>query len=429
MSDDLSSELASLRIDRSQPPPNSGARWRWAIGAMLLAGVSFGAVLWGLPFLEAKVFKTPVAVTEIALVSPAQASVELTSTGYVTPQQVSRVVPKVGGRVARVAVVQGQRVSAGDLLLELDLADHEAALAVARSRVAAAEARHATARADVETSRAQFEEATLQARRQRALANAQVVGSAAAEDLEARGKALESGVGAAEARAKAAGAEVQAARAELHALKVNGKSLSLHAPIDGTIITKPPEVGEFVGPQPAGISVDMGGIEIANLATLLVETDVPEARLHLVKVGGPTEIVLDAFPSVRYRGEVLELTPRVNRAKATVTVKVRFVDSTENALPDMAARVSFLTNALDAEAMKETPKTVVPGDAVADRGGAKVVFVLESGGAVRMVPVTLGEAFGSGFVIEQGPAPGTRVVKAPPATLSHGQKVKEETGT
>ena len=48
----------------------------------------------------------------------------------------------------------------------------------------------------------------------------------------------------------------------------------------------------------------------------------PEGRLHLVKLGGPCEIVLDAFPAVRFRGEAMEIVPKVNRAKATVTVKV-----------------------------------------------------------------------------------------------------------
>ena len=101
-----------------------------------------------------------------------------------------------------------------------------------------------------------------------------------------------------------------------------------------------------MGPQPAGIATDMGGVEIADFTTLMVETDVPEQRLHQVKMGGPAEIVLDAFPNRRYRGKAVEVTPKVNRAKATVTVKVAFVDENEGVLPDMAARVSFLSGEL-----------------------------------------------------------------------------------
>src|SRR5207247_984876 len=135
-------------------------------------------------------------------------------------------------------------------------------------------------------------------------------------------------------------------------------------------------VGEFVGPQPAGIAVDMGGVQISDFSSLVAEIDVPEGRLHLVKMGGPAEIQLDAYPDRRYRGKTLEVTPTVDRSKATVTVRVSFVDPPDGALPNMAARVSFLENEVDADAIKAPPKTIVPGKAIADRNGAKVVFVV-----------------------------------------------------
>ena len=90
---------------------------------------------------------------------------------------------------------------------------------------------------------------------------------------------------------------------------------------------------------------------------------------------------------------------------------------------DMSARVSFLSEALDEAAMKEPPKIVVPGAAVTERGGVKVVFVVE-GDRVRMVPVTLGPAFGSGFELQNGPRPGTQVISTPAPELKDGQKVK-----
>jgi HlyD family secretion protein len=190
-------------------------------------------------------------------------------------------------------------------------------------------------------------------------------------------------------------------------------------------MNKPPQLGEYIGPQPPGISIDMGGFELADFSSNVVEADVPEARLHVVEVGGPTEIVLDAYPAKRYRGRVKEITPKVNRSKATVMVRVEFVDEKDGVLPEMAARVSFLSGELDAQAVKEPPKKIVPKSAVAERAGAKVVFTLE-GDKVRMLPVRVGESFANGFVLAQGPNPGTRVVSSPPATLQDGQRVKEK---
>jgi multidrug efflux pump subunit AcrA (membrane-fusion protein) len=157
----------------------------------------------------------------------------------------------------------------------------------------------------------------------------------------------------------------------------------------------------------------------------MVETDVPEQRLQMVKLGTPTEIVLDAFPSRRYRGVASEITPQVNRSKATVIVRVGFVDEKEGVLPDMAARVSFLSAPLDAKALKEPPKIIVPSSALAERAGGKVVFSVEDN-VVRMLPVKLGPAFGRGFELVDGPRPGTRLVASPPETLADGQRVKEK---
>jgi RND family efflux transporter MFP subunit len=426
MADDLSSELASLKISRDEPPRSSSGIWRALIWTAVVLGALALAWTFSAPLLKAKFLREEVALTEIAVVSPAQAQIMLTSSGYIVPQKLSSVAPKVPGRVQSIHVIQGQHVKMGDLLFELDPADEEAQVATGSSQVAASQARVMRARAEVETAKAQLAETEIRAARERKLASEGVGTQGAAEDLEARVASLRQQVRAAEAAEKAAQAETYAAGKQVDALKINLNNLSLFAPISGTVLNKPPVVGEFVGPLPAGVSVDMGGVEIADLSTQVVETDVPEGRLSLVKVGGPTEIVLDAFPQKRFRGRTIEITPQVDRAKATVLVKVKFEDDLSGVLPDMSARVSFLSEELDAEAMKEEPKTIVPDSAVVERDGAKVVFVYDEG-KVRLTPVTLGPAYGRGFELEAGPIAGTKLVSDPAPTLTDGQSVKEKT--
>jgi len=408
VSDQLSSDLASLKIDRA-PPARTRGLPRPVLWLAVLGALGFVAYSYGLPYVEARVFRPEVTLTEVTVHSPAQASIELTSTGYVEPQLVSRVAPKVPGRVARVYAREGDRVKAGQLLLELEQADREAGIQSARMRAAAAQARVATARANLA-------ETQQQARRQRQLAERGVAPSANAEDLEARAESLEQAARASEAEVKASEAEVAALRVDLQYMRVT-------APIDGTVISKPPEIGELVGSDFAGASEKV--IELADFTSLMVETDIPEGRLHMVKMGSPCEITLDAFPGRRYRGEAVEISPRVSRAKATVGVKVKFVDPAENVLPDMSARVSFLSAPLDPAAMKAETKNVVPATALADRGGAKVVFVLEDQ-TVRLRTVTLGGKLGPGYELIEGPLPGARLVAQPPETLVDGQRVKEK---
>jgi HlyD family secretion protein len=414
MADQLSSDLAALRIERT-PARRQGGGWLGRIVAVLiLAGVGVGAYVVGMPYLEVKVFKTEIEVTEVALVSPAQATIELTSTGYVVAQAVSKVAAKVPGKVVKSNVREGAKVKAGDVLFELDPVDVRAAIATAASQVAAARAR-------AQTARATLAEARVQLTRAQAMAKDGIGPKSTAEDLETRVTSLEQSV-------KASDAEAQAASAQVGALNVTLSSYKVITPLNGTVVNKPPEVGEMVAPQPAGIAVDMGGVEVADFDTLEVETDVPEQRLSQVKIGGPCEIVLDAYPTKRFRGKAHEITPRVNRTKATVVVKVAFVDDREGVLPDLAARVSFLSSELDKAELKQPPKTIVPSDAIATLGGVKVVYVVDDG-KVRATPIELGPAFGSGFEVARGPGAGTKLVKSPPAGLADGQRIKEKGGS
>ena len=74
--------------------------------------------------------------------------------------------------------------------------------------------------------------------------------------------------------------------------------------------------------RPVGDANGVYADGLVRVPIVVVETDVPEARLHLVKAGTPCEIVLDAYPARRYRGVTEELGKRINRAKATVVAKV-----------------------------------------------------------------------------------------------------------
>ena len=141
-----------------------------------------------------------------------------------------------------------------------------------------------------------------------------------------------------EASIHASEAEVRAQQAEVVAQDVNLSLLRFNAPFAGTVLNRAPEPGNVVGPaQPP--------LEIADFDSIVVEVDVPEARLHLVHLGDPCEIALDAFPDHHYRGTVHEIGSRVDRARATLPVRVRFAEPYTGVLPDMSARVSFLHQA------------------------------------------------------------------------------------
>ena len=332
-------------------------------------------------------------MTEIALVSPAQAQVELTSTGYVVPQVEVDVSSKLVGRVEKATVREG---SVGQARARSCSSSMRATSAPRSPALRPGSRRRVPGRPRREPSSPRR---TLQLQREQKLAASGAVGTATADDLAARAKSLEEQVHATEA-------DVAASQTEVTALSVNLANTTIRAPIDGTVMTKPLPAGRRREPR------EPPWPRIADFNSIVVETDVPEARLHLVKTGGPCEIVLDAYPDKRWRGEVADTSPQLNRAKATATVKVRFLDRDATVLPEMAARVSFLDAPLDVAKLGERPKRDRARRRGADRGGAKVVFTLDSGN-VHMIPVTLGAPFGDGFELVDGPAPGTKIVSDP----------------
>lgn len=404
MSSQLSKDLASLRIQRDSPK-RSGS-WGKVLVALGLAGAAGVGYVYGRPAVEASLFKTEVQVTEILSISPAQASIDVTSTGYVIPQSTAKVGANVIGVISKVTVTEGQRVTAGELLFQIERTQHDATIASARARVASAVARAKAAHAAVAEARVPYERA-------KKLAEVGAQASATVDDMAARIAALEE-------QAKAADAEAAAAQAEVNALNAQLDYYDIESPIDGIVQNKPAQVGDVVGPTFGAAPL----VELIDPATLLVETDVPEARMHLIKDDQPCEIVLDSAPKQRWRGAVVDISPRINRSKATATVKVRFIDVPERLSPEMAARVSFLSKELAQAEMAAPPKIVVPKAAIVERAGGKAVFVIEDG-KVRLVPIRVGDDEGDNVSLEDGPAPGTRIVKNPPATLEDGQAVKE----
>jgi multidrug efflux pump subunit AcrA (membrane-fusion protein) len=171
---------------------------------------------------------------------------------------------------------------------------------------------------------------------------------------------------------------------------------------------------------------------MADMSTLEVEADVSESNLAKIKTGQPCEIALDAFPDLRLRGEVSRLVPTVDRAKASVLTKVRFVDRDSRVLPEMSAKVAFLSEALPDD--RRRPLTVVQQNAVTQRGNRDVVFVIRDGVA-HAVPVTRGETINDdvelrGIPVAKGNdknaaavAVGDRVVLKPPKELEDGKRV------
>lgn len=426
VSDQLSQDLASLKIDRSPKRPRRSVTGTLLILA-LIAGV--GAVVYfvAVPRLKSALTTQELKTGEISIVSPAQGQVTLTATGYVVALVSAKVAAKVPGRIAEIYVAEGEVIAQGDKVARLEDIDHKSAISSARARAASARAR-------VQIAKANVAEIEVSLKRDTPLAERGVIARSGVDDMNARVASLRASV-------KAAEAEAAAADAEARSLEVQLGSYMIISPIAGTVVDKLVEVGEGVAP---GFGTP-GVVEVVDMMSLVVEVDVPENKLDQVAEGNPAEIILDAYSSRRLGGKVKEVGRRINRAKATVPVKIAFDNLRELTtapapeagsaaetqkplviLPEMAARVSFLDKPISDEARKAPPKLVVPTNAVVQRGGGDVVFIYDDG-YVRQTNVKVGQPFAGGRELETPLPAGTKVVLDPPADLTDGKKVKEKT--
>jgi RND family efflux transporter MFP subunit len=194
----------------------------------------------------------------------------------------------------------------------------------------------------------------------------------------------------------------------------------VRAPFDGVVLTKTANVGDVITPFSSALDTKGAVVTMADMSTLEIEADVSEANLSKIRVGQPCEIQLDAFPELRFRGQVNRLVPTIDRAKASVMTKVRFVDRDARVLPEMSAKVAFLSQEVREDQRK--PLTVVNPEAVVTRAGRSVVFLIADQ-KVKETEVRTGERLGETVVVSEL-KPGDKVVLKPSEKLRDGAQIK-----
>lgn len=395
-------DLSKLKINRDLAPVRSRRRRRWVFwGILLLLAAAAG----GWYAMQPRI--ATVAATSIVTTFPSQQYVVLNATGYVVAQRKAAISSKATGRLVWLGVTEGSRVKAGDIIARIDARD-----VIAQSESAAASVR--AARAALVQAQAEETDAKAQLKR--------------AQDLLARKFVSAASVDTAEARADRASAAVANAKANIAAAEATARNAAvqvdytiIRAPFDGVILSKSANVGDLVTPFSNATDSKGAVVSMADMSTLEVEADVSESSLGKIRVGQPAEILLDALPDTRFRGRISRMVPTIDRAKATVMTKVKFDEIDPRILPEMSAKVSFLSQEVTPE--QQRPVLAVHPDAIVQRDGRSVVFVVRDGKAA-MVPVTPGIRIGDVTAITGEVKSGEKAVVHPPDTLAPGALVK-----
>jgi len=296
----------------------------------------------------------PVAVRVATVESGrVETTVANTRAGSVSACRRAKLAPPLGGRIEKLAVKEGDRVKAGQTLLELWNED-----LVARELVST-EALHA--------SRMRVQEAC-------ALADIAIRAAARARQLRDKGFVSEESVDRANNEAKAkraacdsARAQVDQAQAQLRASRADTTRTVLRAPFDGIVAEVNGELGEYLTPSPPGIPT-LPAVDLIDDSCLYVSAPIDEVDGARLKVGMAARITLDAYRGQHFAGRLRRIAPYVlaiEKQARTVEVEVEFDDPGEarHLLVGYSADVEIIVERHD-DVLRVPTRALLPGNRV-----------------------------------------------------------------
>jgi RND family efflux transporter MFP subunit len=396
-------ELEKLRIEKTAARPRGRRKKRIVWGLVSACLVAAAAVLYHQGLL------TPAVEVQAAVVQtlyPSQTFTLLNASGYVVADRKSAVASKLTGRLVFMGVEEGSQVKEGQVIARLESRD----AAAVRER----SAQNVTvARYNLEQARAELSNAALDYERKKNLAERGTIARSAFDAAEARYRTAQAAV-------EALSAAQRAAQAALEEATVLLDYTNIRAPFDAVVLTKNADIGDIVTPLAATADAKAAVVTVADMNSLLVEVDVSESNIAQVKVGQPSEIRLDAFADTRFPGRVHMILPTADRSKASISVKVAFNERDPAVLPEMSAKVAFLSRVPAGD--ERTSFRAAPVAAVIERNGQPIVFLIQ-GDHVREVAVQTGRRFGEMFELKEGPLVGSRIATAPLDRLKDGVRI------
>lgn len=290
--------------------------------------------------------------------------------------RVTRVGSPVMGRVSRLAAEEGQYVRQGELLALLDstgLSDAQLAFLKALS--------------DRQLAQRAAERATL-------LLAAEVIGNAERQRRDAELVQAQAELDAARDQLAVLGMPAAAIDELERTHRINSVSRVV-ASMDGTVLHRMVTLGQVI--QPADTA-----FEIADLSSVWLVADVPEQNAGHLTPGVRVEASVAALPGLRVEGTLSFVSATVNEDTRTVQVRMVLPNPDRRFKPAMLATV----------VLKDAPavRRVVPAAAIVREGDREGVFVQRGRDTFVLRPVSLGPEYGSQRVLEDGLAPGERIV-------------------
>lgn len=374
---------------------DAGFASRGLVVLLLVVAVAVGVAWWGIAnraramtalVAETRELNTPtVSVTSPRPGAPDEA---LLLPGTLQPLADAPIYARTNGYLKRRLVDIGSRVSAGQLLAEIDAPELELQLQQAR--------------ADLATAEANLRLAQVTADRYKELVKTDSVTQQDADNV----------AGALDARRTAA----DSARHNVRRLEQLQAFTKIHAPIDGVITVRNTDVGALIDPGASG-GVARELFHIASTGRLRVTVTIPERFSRVARPGLVADLTLAEFPGRRFAATLVRTAESIDVASRTLLVEFEVDNAKAELLPGSFVQVHI-------KLPRAESTLIVPVNVLIFRGDGVRVASLGGDGTVAMRKVTLGRDFGTEIEVVDGLQAGTKIVVSPPDSLVDGQKVR-----
>jgi HlyD family secretion protein len=429
------------------------------IGVVLLGAAVVGANLYF------KKDKGLTVTTEVVKTRDLEAIVA--ASGKIQPKRLVQISADTPGRVVNLAVNEGDRITKGQFLLQIDpkslrtrVDSNTASLGAAQASLGAAQAQMEQSRQAIETSRVQLEQARQNFTRQQDLWRQQLTTREALEKAENDVKAAQSALqerekqlAAQQSQVNAQNSRIAQERATLESARYDLSKQRIESPIDGIVTRRNIQEGETAV---IGTMNNAGTVllTLADMSVIQAEVEVDETNIPSVQLGQPAKITIDALPDKSFKGHVSEIgnspiqaagaqqsTSQATNFKVVVILDEKVPDvrpgftctadittatrKEVTAVPIPAVAVRELVYDANGQVVKEprtdkrkrtpTPETVAsaaelkPGQARKETEG---VFVVRDGKA-EFITIKMGIAGDKYFEVLSGLKPGDQVITGP----------------
>lgn len=429
---------------------------RGKLALALVVALLLGAVGWATYRQIRAARSRPVAKAQAALpVTVATAAVEelaaaLSVTGSIEPESQVSLSAEIGGKVAAVTVDEGQRVSAGQVVVRLDDRDARTQLSQARAAMQAAVAargmaesrlklalagarpqERAQAEAAVRAAKAGLDNAQADlkrledlyakgavpaqqldlARTQHQVAKSQYQTASEQLAIVREGARIED-IEAARQQVAQAQAGVAQARAGVEAANTYLSKTIIRSPLTGAVAQRSADPGQSIGSgQPL--------LALVNNRQVYVKAKVGESEVRKVRRGQAVAVTVDAYPEERFAGVISDILPSADQQTRAFYLRVRIANPAGRLQAGMFARGAVTVGRFTA--------VTVPQLAVVEDSGREVVFIVSAGKAHAM-PVALGVTQGDLVEVTSGVPAGAQVVVTGQARLRDGDAVSVKGG-